>query len=386
MDNTEKKETRRTIFLTVGCGVLLTAAIIFFILGLLKFNQSGRVIEKEKIIYVEPEYDEKGEDAEENAKVDLVKVQMMFEDKDQLVEYINVDRDIDEVTYMSDDLYGHEYEYLNSYGEQTYVELLYAADDNYVKRYIGNNFVGYTYKGEGGAFNYVLSKQHRLTLDAYTLDFEAYTGASSFFTTSDAEINELFAHYTHKEFDAENLKEYQVGLYPSFNYVTIMSKESVEGETEFLTVSPREHHDFDETYWEKDGVDLSAATPNPYAYANIASFMLPSDEAYSKYYVQPKNGYYGYGNGTSFSADTKEEYIIGFVDTGDKTAEYAQILLDNEFVLEGEEYRYTYNGWDMGHEVIYTEIVKLSYVASADTPSFESGLMLVDHSRTKDLA
>ena len=385
MDNTEKKETRRTIFLTVGCGVLLTAAIIFFILGLLKFNQSGRVIEKEKIIYVEPEYDEKGEEAEENAKVDLVKAQMMFEDKDQMITYINVDREINEITYMSDDLYGYEYEYLNSYGTQTYIELIYAENDNYAKRYIGNNFVGYTYKGEGGAYNYVLSKQHRLTLDAYTLDFEAYTGASSFFTTSDAEINKLFAHYTHKEFDAENLKEYQIGLYPSLNHVVIMSKESVEGETEFLMVSPREHHDFDDTYWEKGGIDLSATTPYT-GYARIASFMLPTDEAYSKYYIQPKNGFYGYGNGTNFKADVYEEYILGFIDTGDKTADYAQILLDNGFVLDGEEYKYTYNDWEMGQEFIYTEIVKLSYVASEDTPSFESGLMLVDHSRTKELA
>ena len=219
MENNEKKQDRKTILLTVGCAALATAGIVFFILGLLKYNQAGRV--KEKIIYVEPDYDPHGDEAEENAKVDLVEIQMLFEDKNQLIEHVNLTRDISESTYLGNSVYAYEYEYVNQYGQQRYEELLWAPDDTKVKRYVDERFVGYSYYKDSGAFDYIQSKQYRVDLDAYELDFESNSGATSFFTTTDAAINELYAFYTHQEYDPEVSKLYHIGLYTALGQFTI---------------------------------------------------------------------------------------------------------------------------------------------------------------------
>ena len=136
MDNNEKKQSRRTVLLTVGCGALATAGIIFFILGLLKFNDAKRA---SRVIYVDTPFDPAGEEAEENAKVDLVHAQMMFEDQNQVIERVNLVDDINERTYIGERIYAYERGYVNEYGQQWFHEILWAPNDDYVKRSRLNN-------------------------------------------------------------------------------------------------------------------------------------------------------------------------------------------------------------------------------------------------------
>ena len=386
MDNNEKKQSRRTILLTVACGALATAGIIFFILGLLKFNAASRV--KEKIIYVEPEYDPKGEEAEENAKVDLVEIQMLFEDKNQLITHVDMERDIEEATYMGENLYGYEYEYVNQYGQQTYRELLWAPDDTRVKRFVDERFVGYTYFKDDGAVDYVLSKQHRVDLDAYTLDFESNSGATSFFTTDDAAINELFAFYTHQEYDPENNQLFHIGLYTALGQFTITPDVEDQSLVEFLVVEPRDHDDYDDmpnesAFRNKQSLEV----PEWDNYANVPDFFLPGEGGYAKLYIQPKNGLYGWGNSYSNTADDKQEYKIGFVGDGCTVDDYvARALTPNDYALVDGEYIHKYTDWrtinGVSTQVEYTHHVKVSKVDAADTPTFKNGILLVDSHRT----
>ncbi len=388
MDNNEKKQSRRTIFLTIGCGALATAGIIFFILGLLKFNQAGRV--KEKIIYVTPDFDPTGEEAEENAKVDLVEAQRMFEGKNQLIQRVNIQKDIEETSYIGEVVYAYEYQYANDYGIQTYSEILYAKDDTLVKRFVNGRFAGYTFNVTGEAYNYVQSKQHRFVLDAYKLDFEAYSGASSFFTSSDEAINELYAFYTHTEYDPENLQLYHIGIYTALGYVTITPEVENPAAADFVVISPKEVGDYDDMPYEWDFQnDKDRETPRYEDYARIPSSFLIGEGQYSKFYVQPKNGAYGYMTGwnpyDNFE-DSMWEWTLGYVATGDTREDFIQNALTSQgytYDEEADEYTATLeNSWRGETFVKYTHHVKVSYVAASETPSFENGLMLIDSSRT----
>ena len=387
MDNNEKKQSRRTIFLTVGCGALATAGIIFFILGLLKFNQASRY--KEKIIYVTPEFDPTGDEAEENAKVDLVQAQMMLEDKNQLIERVNVTKDISEATYLGEDLYAYEFEYVNEYGKQRYSEILWAENNNMVKRFVGGHFVGYTFNVDDKAYDYVQSKQLRFNLNAYTLDFESNNGATSLFTSSDESINEFYAHYTRQEYDPENLQLYHIGLYIGLGYITITPEVGVQADVDFLVIQARDHGDYDDMPDEWGFNDNRYASEPQYSeYARIPYYFLIGEGQYAKYYVQPKNGAYGYMNNYHPSDNYEDdmwEWYLGFVATGDTREDFIQNALTTRgytYDSVNDEYTTTEEGWRGTVLVKYTHHVKVSYKPASETPSFQSGLMLIDSSRT----
>ena len=386
MENNEKKQDRKTILLTVGCAALATAGIVFFILGLLKYNQAGRV--KEKIIYVEPDYDPHGDEAEENAKVDLVEIQMLFEDKNQLIEHVNLTRDISESTYLGNNVYAYEYEYVNQYGQQRYEELLWAPDDTKVKRYVDERFVGYSYYKDSGAFDYIQSKQYRVDLDAYELDFESNSGATSFFTTTDAAINELYAFYTHQEYDPEVNQLYHIGLYTALGQFTITPDNQDPSLVEFLVVEPRSEGNYDDmpcesAFKNKQAVEI----PEWDTYASVPDFFLLGEGGYAKLFIQPKNGLYGWGAGYSNTEDDKQEYTIGFVGDGCTVEDYVpNALTSHGYTLSGDEYISTYNGWreidGVSKQVTYTHHVKVSKIDASETPSFKNGILLVDSHRT----
>lgn len=388
MDNNEKKQSRRTIFLTIGCGALATAGIIFFILGLLKFNQAGRV--KEKIIYVTPDFDPTGDEAEENAKVDLVEAQMMLQDKNQLITRVNIQKDINEETYLGKDLISYEYCYANEYGTQTYAEILWAENDTLVRRWVNGAYVGYTFNVSGKAYDYVSEKQYWLNLDAYTLDFESNSGASSFFTTSDASINELFAHYTYQEYDPENLKTYHVGIYNALGYVTVTPESENPASEDFLTIEAKDVDDYDDMPygWDFNNEKYNTNT-DYYNYAKVPDYFLLGEGQYAKYYVQPKNGAYGYMSGYNPHDNFEDgmwEWTLGYVATGDTREEFIQnALTSHGYTYDEEAGEYTIVlgvDWRRELSVTYTHHVKVSYVAATDTPSFENGLMLIESSRT----
>lgn len=379
MDNNEKKQSRRTILLTVGCGILATAGIIFFILGLLKFNDAKRA---SRVIYVDTPFDPAGEEAEENAKVDLVYAQMMFEDKNQVIERVNLTDDVNERTYIGERIYAYEREYVNEYGQQWFHEILWASNDDYVKRFTGDHFVGYAFNVEGKAVEYVQSKEHPLVLNAYIMDFESNNGATSFFTSDDEYFNELYAHYTHTEYDPENLQLFRIGLYVALEQVTVTPAVD-DSSVDFLVFSPRDKYDYDdmpgEWGWRNDN---SKEKPVYDSYALIPDYFFPAGDDYSKTYVQSKNGYYGSASGYSSNNDDMNEFYIGYISSGNKVTEFKDILLNNGWALEGDEYVRDESGYK--DEVLgkYTYHVKLSYVSADDKPSFEKGVMLVDHSRT----
>ena len=388
MDNNEKKQNRRTILLTVGCSALATAGIIFFILGLLKYNQAVRY--KEKIIYVTPEYDPQGDEAEENAKVDLVYAQEMLEDKNQLIQRINIQNDIEETTYIGKDILAYEYQYVNEYGRQTYSEILWAENDTFVKRFVSGRFVGYSFNVNGEAYNYIQAKQYWLELDAYELDFESNSGASSFFTSSDASINEFYAHYTYQEYDPENLKTFHIGIYATLGYITITT-ESENQAADFLVVQARREGDYDDMPNEWDFENYRYNTNPSYDdYARIPGYFLIGEGQYAKYYVQPKNGAYGHMTGYSpydNFEDNMWEWYLGYVATGDCRDDFIQNALTTRgYTYDEEAGEYVGDlgtGWrEEGVQVRYTHHVKVSYVAAADTPSFQDGLLLVDSHRT----
>ena len=378
----ERKENRRIVILSILGSAILLASILFFVFGLLAFSSAKNAPGEIIYIYTDEPFDPRGDQAEENAKVALVQMQKAFENKDQAAQRINFYLDIDEKTYMGEDIYAYEYQYVNDFGDQEYTELLYAEDDNYVRRFVNAGFVGYSYNKNGSAKEYIASKQHRLVLDAYSLDFESYSGANSTFTTSDASVNELYAFYTRTEYDENNLRLFHISLYNALNYVTITPDTSKPEEVDFLIFQPKSEPDHDVPgYWMYQN-DKDRPQPNCSNYANIPNYLLPSDASYQKCYVQPKNGAYGNERGFWPTDDSRQEYIIGFVDTGNKIDEYiTDVLLANSWVADGEYYSQETYGWVDGHDVTYKLLIKLSYLPASETPSFENGLMLVEHSR-----
>ena len=382
MELDEKRLNRRTILFSIVGGVILTASIIFFVIGLLALNNAKKN-SKVIYVYVDEPFDPKGEQAEENAKVDLVHAQMMFENQDQLVSHVNLTQDIEEESYLGKDIYAYEYQYVNSYGKQYYTEVLWAENSDYVRRFTGSAFAGYAYNVEGKAYEYVQSKQYRLDLNAYVLDFESNSGANSVFTTTDASINEMYAHYTHTEYDPDNLQMFRVNLFTALQQVMIMPDVDNPAEVDFLMVQPKHPGSYDDMpgEWLFNNY-RDRERPNYNDYADIDYNLLPDGADYKKIYVQPKNGAYGSVSYYTITEDDRNEFYIGFIDSGDKTTEYGQMLLDSGWTLNDGVYEYPTSSWVDGVQVQYKKTIKLSYQTAEERPAFEKGVFLVDHSRT----
>ena len=381
----EKVQKRRTILLSVAGAAVLTASIIFFILGSIKF---ARAKSTTTILYVDPPYDPKGEEAEENAKIDLVQSQKMFEGMNQYVQRTNLTTGVHEDSYMGEGLFAYEYRYVNDLGEQVYRECIWAENDDYVRRFVGSRYVGYTFYGVGKAYEYVESKQHLLKLDAYELDFDSCSGTSSFFTTADPKINELYASFTHQEYDPSHNQILYIGLYPDLKQVMI-TPDKDSSDVDFLLFSPRDVDDYGDMPCESAYRDHRYdTTPNYTYYANVDYALLPAvDPDFQKYYVQPKGGAYGEENGMNpdiLNDQYKNEFYIGFVDAGDKKATYGTYLIEAAYAYDSvnDEYTKSYEGYLGEQHGTYTVHVKLSYKTAEEVPAFEAGLLIVDHSRT----
>ena len=392
MEKTEKQQNKRTILFSIIGGVVLTASIIFFVIGLIALNAAKKA--KTTYINVSEPWDPKGEEAQENAKVDLVLAQMMFEEKSQVVQRRNFYFDIEENTYIGPVVYGYDFEYVNQYGTQRYSEVLYAENDDYVKRFVNGNFVGYTYNVEGKAQEYVQSKQHPLMLNAYQLDFVSNSGANSVFSTESDEMNELWAAYTRTEYDGTNNKLFYVGICADLGYVTVTAESENPAQEDMLLFQPVENYDYDEMPKSLD-VDLGATTIYYYNYATVPYYLLPGGEDYGKYYVQPKSGAYGSTSNFTPSEEDKQHFSIGFIVTGNKLTEYGDEHIlpygwtedtpetdpeDDDIVLARHFYR-TETMTVNEVEVTFKYKIRLSYQTAEDRPSFEKGVMLVEHSR-----
>ncbi len=394
MERTEKEQNKRTILFSIIGGVVLTASIIFFVIGLIALNAAKKT--KTTYIYVSEPWDPKGEEAQENAKVDLVVAQMKFEEKSQVVQRRNFYLDIDEDSYIGPDVFGYEVQYVNQYGEQRYAETLYAENDNYVKRFVNGNFVGYTYNVEGKAREYLHSKQHPLVLDAYNLEFVSNSGANSVFSTASDEMNELWAAYTRTEYDGTNNKLFFVNIYADLGYVMVTLDSENPAQEDFLLFQPVDNYDYDEMPKSLEVNDFSTTTINAYNFANVQYYMLPGSGDYVRYYIQPKSGAYGSNGSFSPSEEDKEHFTIGFINTGKKFAEYGDTyLVPNGWTYDGAEtaedddeveiarnYSRTETRYISAEETItFKYKIRLSFDSAEDRPAFEKGVMLVEHSR-----
>ena len=274
----------------------------------LTYTEGDITVNYDYNIAVEATYvDPTGDEAEENARIQLAEAQIKLDSGLVFAEYNDFYLDYRENYYMSEDAFGYEYEYINQYGYQRYTEYLYACNSSYVKRFVNGVYVGYTYNHEDGARDYVRSKQVMLDLNAYTINFYSNNGHNSIFKSDSDKLNELFARFCHKEYDPENKLDFFINIYPELGQIIVTPDVSDADELRIVTY---EFPNDDDDHYGSDPINVYSydfqynrdryEIPNyrcqnqsDKAYANVPDYLIPTEgNEYSKCYVQPDSGIY----------------------------------------------------------------------------------------------